>query len=357
MRWRTLASTVPLCATWLGAQSRDTTTQITLRGFVDAYYAYDFNRPADADRLFTTQAVRHDEMNVNLAWLGVTVERKKVRARVALQAGTSVQANYAGEPRDGAISGPEVSRFIQEAVAGVRLADKLWVDAGIYYSYLGLENWTSADNPTYTRSLVADYTPYYLSGVKLTWAITPRLTGQVHAVNGWQNISESNRNTAFGARLDYVVSPALTLAYANFVGNERVRGNERAYRIFNQAMAKGITPGAIEWQGQFDVGQEDSSSWYGAVLIVRRSVTPRVAVVGRVERYSDPDQVLLRTNLADGFVGNGASAGVDVLLDPGVRWRSELRGMRTTNAVFWESSASLASRTNAVLVTSLSFAF
>jgi len=40
----------------------------------------------------------------------------------------------------------------------------------------------------YTRSLVADYTPYYLSGAKLTWQATPKLTSQLHLVNGWQNI-------------------------------------------------------------------------------------------------------------------------------------------------------------------------
>jgi hypothetical protein len=342
----------------LMAQVSDTTTRIRLNGFVDTYYAYDFLRPGDADRQFTTQAVRHDEFNVNLAWLGVTVERRRVRARVALQAGTSVQANYAGEPRDGSISGPDVSRFIQEAVVGAQLAKKLWIDGGIYYSYLGLEGWSSADNPTYTRSLVADYSPYYLSGVRLTWAPSPQWTAQLHAVNGWQNISENNRNTSFGARVDYVASPALTLSYANFVGNEQQRDFPRAIRIFNQVMAKGTLRTGTQWQGQVDVGHQGESNWYGLVAIARHPITSRVAVVGRLERFADPDQVVLpSSSLAGGFEGNGASAGVDVTLGDGVLWRSELRGIRTSRPLFLDSRASRASRDNQLLVTSLSLAF
>ena len=346
-----------LCSATLGAQVPDTSTRIRLSGFVDTYYAYDFNRPADADRRFTTQAARHDEANVNLAWLGVTIERRRVRARVAFQAGTSVQVNYAGEPRDGAISGPDVARFIQEAVVGVKLADNVWVDGGIYLSYIGLESWSSSDNPTYTRSLVADYTPYYLSGARLTWVATPRLTAQLHVVNGWQNISESNRNSALGARLDYAVSRSLTLAYASFIGNEQPRGTPASLRVFNQVMAKGTLPSGTQLQGQVDIGQQGGSDWYGLVMIARQPLTPRIAIVGRVERYADPDQVILRTNLLSGFVGNGASAGVDVTIDGGARWRSELRGIRTTKELFFDSGASLPTRTSAVVVTSLSFGF
>jgi len=346
-----------LCASTLGAQTADTTTKVRLNGFVDSYYAYDFTRPADGERRFTTQPVRHDEMNVNLAWLGVTIERQRSRARVALQAGTSVQANYAGEPRNGATSGPDVARLIQEAVVGVKLADNVWVDGGIYYSYIGLESWSSSDNLAYTRSLVADYSPYYLSGAKLTWTVTPKVTAQFHATNGWQNISENNRSKAFGARFDYAVSPALTVSYANFFGNERPAGSRSALRVFNQVMAKGVLPGGTQFQGQVDAGQQGGSDWYGIAAIAKTPIGPRVAFVARVERYADPDQIIIGTNTPDGFVGNGASAGLDMTLDAGVRWRSELRGVRTSAAVFSEGASGRPARTNGVLVTSLSFAF
>ncbi len=63
---------------------------------------------------------------------------------------------------------------------------------------MGMESWISRDNPTYTRSLVAEYSPYYQSGVKFTWAPSSRITAQLDVVNGWQNISENNSGKGAG---------------------------------------------------------------------------------------------------------------------------------------------------------------
>ena len=81
---------------------------------------------------------------------------------------------------------------MQEAVVGVKLAENVWLDGGVFYSHLGLESWASRDNLTYTRSLVAEYSPYYQSGVKLTWTPSAKLTAQIDVVNGWQIVSENN---------------------------------------------------------------------------------------------------------------------------------------------------------------------
>ena len=119
-------------------------------GFVDAYYAYDFNSPPQFDRAYTTQPARSDEFNVNLAYLGATLTDDRVRGRLAFQAGTSVQSNYASEPQVGTVSGPSVSRNIQEAYAGYKLAPSLWLDGGIYLSHVSAESFISRDNLTYT---------------------------------------------------------------------------------------------------------------------------------------------------------------------------------------------------------------
>ena len=91
----------------LGAQSTDTTTKLRLTAFVDTYYAYDVNRPADGERRFTTQPVRHDELNVNLAWLGVIlvqawrdVRRMERRARMLWAvSSTRKRASTSGKQR------------------------------------------------------------------------------------------------------------------------------------------------------------------------------------------------------------------------------------------------------------------
>lgn len=110
--WIAIVVTVPSIAA-----GQDTARSVTVGGFVDAYYAWDVLRPAKFDRSFTTQPARHNEFNVNLAFVEMKLAGAHTRGRVALQAGTSVQANYAAEPRVGIISGPDLSRHIQEAPA------------------------------------------------------------------------------------------------------------------------------------------------------------------------------------------------------------------------------------------------
>lgn len=344
-------------ASIIQATAQDTSRHVTWSGFVDTYYAYDFGRPRTFDRVFTTQAVRHDEFNVNLAFVAASLTSERIRGRIALQAGTSVQANYGGEPAIGAVSGPTLSRHIQEATAGARLAPSLWIDGGVYFSYIGWEGWISRDNPTYTRSLVAEYTPYYLSGVHLTWA--PRLrdgfapvTLQLHVMNGWQNVSENNHGKAVGIRVDWQMSPSVIVAYGNFIGNERPQGQPAATRVFNQLMAKAGS-GRLTVQGQGDYGWEAGHDWYGLVAIGRETVAPTVALSLRLERYSDPHQIIVATGVPAGFKTNGVSAGLDVGRSNGLVWRSEVRGMHATGLLFPSHGVADTSRNNLVLVTSL----
>ena len=365
----------------VGAQTpaADTTIKITFGGFVDEYYAWVFGRPPQFDRsfnggaLFTTQPARHDEFNVNLAFVGMKLEAERMRGRFALQAGTSVESNYIGEPTIGLISGPSLSRMIQEAVVGVRFAEGAWVDAGIFYSHVGMEGWVSGDNPTYTRSLVADYSPYYQSGVKFTWTGTPKLTAQIDLVNGWQNISENNTGKGVGIRIDYATSPSTTVSYYNIFSDES--GN--LPRTFNGIGAK-ATVGRVLLLGNVDVGtqilpvavtqsppvdEHDRATWWGFTAIGRVTLTPTVALAMRVERFDDPSQVVVVTGTAPDSIANspfrgyGASLGIDWAIQPRIVWRSEVRGFNNNTRVFPNGLSITGRKGDGFIVTALTVSF
>ena len=347
----------------VGSAQTDTAVTVSFGAFVDSYYAYDFGRPANFDRPFTTQAARSNEFNVNLAYIEAKGIGPRVRGRLALQAGTSVQANYAGEPAIGTVSGPDLSRFIQEAVAGYQITKSLWVDGGIFLSHIGMEGFVSRDNLTYTRSLSADFTPYYESGAKLTWQATPKLSALVTVVNGWQNISENNQDKAVGARLDYARSSTTTFSYYDFVGNEAASNR---LRIFNGVGIKSQLTPSLTVQGNFDYGTQQraqnagSSTWWSTGIIGKLQVAPVLAVSGRVERYEDPDQVIVVTGSPNGFEATTASLGVDVAPVGAARvlWRNELRGTWAGDPIFPSRSVSTGtSKSNTLLVTSFALTF
>lgn len=357
----TLASTIMPAV--VAPQAPDTTTRVTVGGFVDSYYTWDFGRPPTADRsfaggaLFTTQPARHNEFGINLAFVGLTLEGARVRGRVALQAGTSVQSNYAAEPTVGAISGPVLTRHIQEAYAGTKVGERLWVDAGVFFSNVGMESWISRDNPTYTRSLVADYSPYYSSGVRAVIQASPALTAHLHVVNGWQNVAENNTGKGVGIRLNYAPTAAATVSYYNLFTDEM--GNR--LRTFNGVGAK-ISRGSWTWLAEADYGVQDggasvaTSSWYGLLAIARVVITPTVALSGRAERYVDDDQTIVVTGLPAPLHANGMSVGVDVTPAPRAIWRTEARGWRNARPVF-PDGLNPPKKTNAIVVSSLAVTF
>ncbi len=335
----------------------DTAVRVTVGAFIDGYYAWDSGRPRAFDRAWTTQPARHNEFNVNLAFVEATLRGERIRGRVALQAGTSVQSNYAAEPEVGAVSGGALSRTLQEATAGVRLHPRLWVDGGVYFSYIGLESWISRDNPTYTRSLIADFTPNYLSGVRITWQVAPRLSAQAHVMNGWQNLSETNGDKAVGTRLEWQPHPTLALGWGTFLGNEQPDSLPPQQRLFNQITARWL-PGRWELSATLDAGrqrrvQPGSDWWTGSAVVARRALTEQVKVVGRIEHLYDLGQVLVTTGTDDGFRTTGASLGLDVTVDQRVLWRTEARAFRSGDAVWPRGGRAAADRRSALLVTSL----
>lgn len=357
-----LAQTSP-SSTSDSASRKDTAVTVSFGAFVDGYYAYDFGRPKNFDRLFTTQAARHNEFNISLGYVEARLTASQVRGRLALQAGTAVQTNYSGEPTFGTVSGSSLSRFIQEAFAGYAITPKVWIDGGIFLSWIGMESFISRDNLTYTRSLSADYTPYYMSGVRATWQPSPKLTVLFAVVNGWQNISETNQDKGIGVRVDYALTRATTISYYDFLGNEVGSGRLRALNGFG---LRSNIDSSLTLQANFDYGTQDKvddaghSSWWSSGLTGKLQLAPTVGVSARIERFHDPDQAIIVTGVASGFISTMSSVGVDVtpLANSRFLWRSEVRGMWADDSVFPDrSEISGFSRHNYVVVTSLALTF
>lgn len=337
------------------AHATENTSGVTWGAFVDAYYAYDFDRPNLLDRAYTTQPARHNEFNLNLVYVEAKLERERTHGRLALQAGTSVQSNYAGEATRGTVSGPSLSRNIQEGFIGYRLGENTWVDGGILLSHIGLESFISKDNLIYTRSLVADYSPYYETGVRFTTKFNDSWSGQLLILNGWQNISETNESKALGTQLNFTPSATLSFTYNTFFGREA------SFRQFHDLIIKYSPTEVWSYALQADIGFQDEAalghdaSWDGFALIAKRMISKSIGLVSRVEYYSDPKLVLVSTPGGTPFRAWSGSLGVDATLDANVWWRNEVRGYWADQAVFPSNEGF--KKNDGVIVSSISAAF
>jgi len=236
----------------------------------------------------------------------------------------------------------------------------VWIDAGVFFSPFGSESWISRDNWTYTRSLIADNSPYYESGVRLTWQALRVLEAQVHVINGWQNISETNSDKSLGVRLDYTPRDGVDIAYDGYFGDEAPDSAPSQPRAWQELIVQ-LKPlpqvglrATYDYGWQRRVGAPGSAVWRGWAGIARWQATPAVALATRVEGYSDPEQVIVATNLPFGLRATGASLNVDMAPAPRLLWRTELRALGAHDPIFTHGGGTVtrASRHDVLLVTS-----
>ncbi len=214
-----------------------------------------------------------------------------MRANLAFMTGTYANANLAAEPG--------VLRNILEGNVGVKISKhhNLWVDAGIFASHIGFESAIGKDCWTLTRSILADNSPYFESGVKLSYT-TPNekwfLSGLL--LNGWQRIQRLSGNSlpAFGHQLTYKPSSKLTFNSSSFVGSD-TPDSTRLMRYFHNFYAQYQCSKQLGLILGFDAGMQQkakSSStydyWYSPVVIAKYSLGAKKSLAARLEYYTDP---------------------------------------------------------------------
>lgn len=327
--------------------------KVEVGAFLDTFYAFDFSNPPNRERSFTTNPTRHNEFNVNLAFVEAKINSEQMRGRLALQAGTSVFSNYSTELRDSTKGGgsqlADVLMHLQEAYAGYRITPNLWVDAGIYFSHIGAEGFISRDNWTYTRSLIADFSPYYQTGARLSWEPNSTWAFQLHVLNGWQNILETNGDKALGTQIVYRPTGKWTFTHNSFVGREA------DVRVFQDFIAKYQMSPEWETSVSIDLGLQKKGAglakWWGISVLNRFRLTQEISLGARVEYYEDPESVIVLTGTPNGFQVWGASMNLDTQLTSQLFWRNELRFLHSKDSVF--SHASAPSRSTVFATTSV----
>lgn len=316
----------------------DKLKNFSLTGYIEPYYSYDFGSPSNHTRVgFNYSHNRHNELNINLGFLKVAYASQKVRANLALAAGTYMNANYAAEPG--------VLKAIYEANVGVKISKKknLWIDAGVMPSHIGFESAVGKDNWTVTRGIYAENSPYFETGAKLTYTTeNDKWTMSAYVLNGWQRIQrvDGNNTPAFGHQLIYKPNSKITLNSSSFIGNDKpdsvrqMRYFHNLYGIFQISNKFGLTTG-------FDIGAEQKSKgssqynvWFTPVVIAKYSPTEKINMAFRGEYFYDEKEVILATGNPNGFQSWGYSVNFDYIIRENVMWRIEGRGFSSKDKIF-----------------------
>lgn len=315
--------TVFLMAILYTGHTQDSTAVLAFSGYVDAFYAYDVNRPADNRRpAFLYSHNRQNEVNINLAYLKAAYTGAKTRANLALGVGTYMGDNYAAEPI--------ALRNILEANAGIRLGARTWLDIGVLPSHIGFESAVSKDCWTLTRGILAENSPYFETGAKITHTPGDKWTLAVLALNGWQRIARVNSTPALGTQVTYKPNDKITLNWSTYTGNERP-DTAKQWRFFNNFYGIFQLNDRIGLITGVDAGVQKGSVWFTPVVVLRTRLSDRWTLAARVENYTDRDGVII----APDFSVSGASLGLDFGAASNALLRVEMRYLGSDRAWFW----------------------
>jgi hypothetical protein len=339
------------CIVTLAHAGKDSLPSLDLSGFADVYYAWDINRPGDHLRPgFLYNHNRHNEINLNLGLLSLKVDGGAYRASLGLMAGTYPEYNLALEPG--------LLKNVFEANAGLAL-DKnrlLWLDAGIFSSHIGFESAISADNYTHTRSIMAENSPYYLAGAKLSWDAGEKWDLALLVLNGWQRIRrvEGNSLPSFGSQVVFSPGAGIRLNWSTYIGTDDPDSTRRM-RYFNNFFGEFRFSEKVWLVAGFDLGLQqqargasDYDIWMSPAAILRFAPAARWAMALRGEYYEDANGVIIPTGTPSGFKMAGLSFNIDRLIGGNAMFRVEGRWLRSEDPIF-ETGKGL-SRHNALLL-------
>lgn len=337
------------------------TGKIKIGGFVDTYYGFDFNQPATSDRPYTVSSSRHNEINVNLAFIELQYINERVRGRLVPGFGTYINANYVGEK--GSL------KNLMEANVGIRLSKKwdIWLDAGIFGAPYTNETAISKDHLMYTRSIAPEFAPYYLSGVKLSAPLGKKWKAYAYIINGWQVINDVNNPLSIGTQVEYRPNDKMLINWDTYIGSEqssttpdyRQRYFSDLYFIYNNGKRFSLTScvyGGIQARKD-SLNTAYNSTWWQANLIAEYKFTPSIALAGRVEYFNDADNVVVAPITSAGtFDCSSVGLCLNVKITNHALFRLEGRSFISSDNIF-ESPGNKLTAVSNLLMTNLTVWF
>lgn len=335
-------------------------TKFKVSGYFESYYSKDLNDPSLQKRpSFIYSYNQDDSLQINLALIKADITSSNFRAHLGVASGTYMKANYVAENR--------ALQHLYEANVGFKLSDQhdIWLDVGVMPSHIGFESAIGAENWTLTRSMMADNSPYFETGAKLSYTSTD---GKWYAsgllLNGWQRIHRPDGNTtpALGHQVTYRPNDKLTINSSSFIGNDKSDA-DRQMRYFHNlyaqvqlnddwSMLTGIDVGAeqrLDDRGRYNV-------WYSPNLIFRYRYSDRLSIAARAEYYQDKQGVIVSSDTPNGFKTQGYSVNMDYQIHPSVLLRAELRQFISKDRIFLKDDNDFSSR-SLMATTALAISF
>ncbi len=242
--------------------------------YVDLSYVLNFNFPENHQWRSRSTAARHNELAPNMALVYVRKDATEVSRwgmELGVQGGYDSK-NFAYLQGEKKVDGADTWRHLHRANVSylAPVGNGLTVTAGLFNSLIGYESLYAKENANYTRSWIADNTPYMMFGVNARYPVNDKLTVAAFVINGYYHLSHPNNQPSYGAQWSYKLTPRVTATQTVYWGPDQTKTAVEFWRLYGNHI--------LEWNGDdvtiaasYDVGTEAVADQPGA---------PRAFVMG-----------------------------------------------------------------------------
>ena len=311
----------------------DTTGKVIISGYLDTYYAgYSDTSNNQGYQKFPTAAPRNNQFGINILQISAKYQSSKFRGVTTLFYGDCPQSAWS----------PYLN-LIQEANLGFQITKKLWLDAGYFRTHLGLESIQPRENMAISFATTTYFEPYFLSGAKLTWEYSKKITFQLNAFNGFNTFQETNKNKAVGFSSVFTPNSKLNISFSTLICDEspiyfprkQLRSYSDLILIYNTHR---LTLGAeINYGYQTNsklIDTLSSAQMFSSLIAFKYRFSSKFAGYCRGEIFSDPNEILTGpiVNETHKFVGldiKGLTLGSEFKVIPNSYLRIEGRALKT----------------------------
>jgi hypothetical protein len=269
-----------------------------LSAYLDLAYIVDFNFPENHLWRSRTTSSRFNEFAPNMGFINVRKDAT-TDSRWGMELGAQGgydSKNFAFLQNEPEVGGADTLRHIQRANVSylAPVGNGLTVQAGLFNSFLGYESLYAKDNATYTRSWIADNTPYMMFGVNARYPVNERLTIAAFIVNGYYHLSHPNDQPSYGAQVVYKPSAQMTVTETLYAGPDQSKTAFEFWRFYLNSIVERKTDDFL-LALSYDIGTESIANQPGAPrtfamggdIVARWQIDYHWAVALRPEFYWD----------------------------------------------------------------------
>ena len=265
--------------------------------YLDLNYTVNFNFPENHRWRSRTTTPRNNELSPNM---GFAYARKEIGAEsrwgmeLLAQGGYDTKEYAFGNDRPLLAGADTLRHFGRASVSYLAPIGKgLTIQAGLFNSLIGYESLYAKDNINYTRSWIADNSPYQMFGVNARYAIRDNLSFALFVINGYWHLANPNSRPSYGTQAAWKPSDRLTMTQTFYYGPDQNNTNLDFWRFFSDSI--------VEWRGddilatfEYHIGTENvavsgspRAFWMGASVPLRWTISKPWSIAVRPEFFWD----------------------------------------------------------------------